>query len=100
MNFDMTGEMLEMEDVESTTVLLADYVVSATKAERGHHRALAAPVYHYFAAHPRPLFHIHVHASFLMRVPVLLRPDFRTGFEPAFTTEAFRCKLGRAERSD
>jgi dihydroxyacetone kinase-like protein len=29
MNFDMAGEMLEMEDIESTTVLLADDVASA-----------------------------------------------------------------------
>jgi hypothetical protein len=31
------------------------------------------------------LFHVHVHTSFLMGVPVLVCPSFRTGFHPAFT---------------
>ena len=33
MNFDMAGDMLEMEDVQSTSVLLADDVASAPPAE-------------------------------------------------------------------
>jgi phosphoenolpyruvate---glycerone phosphotransferase subunit DhaK len=45
MNFDMAGEMLEMEDVRSTTVLLADDVVSAPKAEAGKRRGVAGMIY-------------------------------------------------------
>jgi dihydroxyacetone kinase-like protein len=45
MNFDMAGEMLEMEDVASTTVLLADDVVSAPFAEREKRRGVAGMVY-------------------------------------------------------
>ena len=45
MNFDMAGEMLEMEDIASTTVLLADDVVSAPLAERHKRRGVAGMVY-------------------------------------------------------
>ena len=45
MNFDMAGEMLEMEDVESSTVLLADDVASASKQEREKRRGVAGMVY-------------------------------------------------------
>jgi dihydroxyacetone kinase-like protein len=45
MNFDMAGEMLEMEDISSTTVLLADDVASASKAEREKRRGVAGMVY-------------------------------------------------------
>ena len=45
MNFDMAGEMLEMEDIVSTTVLLADDVVSAPLAERHKRRGVAGMVY-------------------------------------------------------
>src|SRR3546814_3670242 len=45
MNFDMAGEMLEMEDIRSTTVLLADDVVSATPEERATRRGVAGMVY-------------------------------------------------------
>jgi dihydroxyacetone kinase-like protein len=45
MNFDMAGEMLEMEDIASTTVLLADDVVSAPFAERQKRRGVAGMVY-------------------------------------------------------
>ena len=45
MNFDMAGDMLEMEDVPSTTVLLADDVASATLAEREKRRGVAGMVY-------------------------------------------------------
>jgi dihydroxyacetone kinase-like protein len=45
MNFDMAGEMLEMEDIASTTVLLADDVVSAPLAERAKRRGVAGMVY-------------------------------------------------------
>jgi dihydroxyacetone kinase-like protein len=45
MNFDMAGEMLEMEDIVSTTVLLADDVVSAPFAEREKRRGVAGMVY-------------------------------------------------------
>ncbi len=45
MNFDMAGEMLEMEDITSTTVLLADDVASASKHEREKRRGVAGMVY-------------------------------------------------------
>ena len=45
MNFDMAGEMLEMEDITSTTVLLADDVASASKNEREKRRGVAGMVY-------------------------------------------------------
>ena len=45
MNFDMAGEMLEMEDIASTTVVLADDVVSAPLAERDKRRGVAGMVY-------------------------------------------------------
>ena len=45
MNFDMAGEMLEMEDINSTTVLLADDVASAPKNEREKRRGVAGMVY-------------------------------------------------------
>ena len=47
MNFDMAGEMLEMEDINSTTVLLADDVASAPKNEREKRRGVAGMVYAY-----------------------------------------------------
>ncbi len=45
MNFDMAGEMLEMEDIDSTTVLLADDVVSAPPEEAEKRRGVAGMVY-------------------------------------------------------
>ena len=45
MNFDMAGEMLEMEDIPSTTVLLADDVASAPMKEREKRRGVAGMVY-------------------------------------------------------
>jgi len=42
MNFDMAGEMLEMEDIATTTVLLADDVASAGPEERKDGEALPA----------------------------------------------------------
>ncbi len=45
MNFDMAGDMLEMEDVQSTTVLLADDVASAPPAESEKRRGVAGMVY-------------------------------------------------------
>lgn len=45
MNFDMAGDMLEMEDVRSTTVLLADDVASAPPAEKEKRRGVAGMVY-------------------------------------------------------
>ena len=45
MNFDMAGDMLEMEDVASTTVLLADDVASAKLEEREKRRGVAGMVY-------------------------------------------------------
>lgn len=45
MNFDMAGDMLELEDVASTTVLLADDVASATHDEREKRRGVAGMVY-------------------------------------------------------
>ncbi|WP_316980464.1 dihydroxyacetone kinase subunit DhaK, partial [Shumkonia mesophila] len=45
MNFDMAGEMLEMEDIASTTVLLADDVASAKPEEWQKRRGVAGMVY-------------------------------------------------------
>jgi len=45
MNFDMAGEMLEMEDIASTTVVLADDVVSAPLSERAKRRGVAGMIY-------------------------------------------------------
>ncbi len=46
MNFDMAGETVELEDdIESTTVLLADDIVSALPAEREKRRGVAGMVY-------------------------------------------------------
>jgi len=45
MNFDMAGEMLMMEDVDSTTVLLADDVASAGPEEAEKRRGVAGMVY-------------------------------------------------------
>lgn len=47
MNFDMAGEMLEMEDVKSTTVLLTDDVASAPKEQKAKRRGVAGIVYAY-----------------------------------------------------
>ncbi len=47
MNFDMAGEMLEMEGVETTTVRVADDVASASLAERSKRRGVAGLVYTY-----------------------------------------------------
>lgn len=45
MNFDMAGEMLDLEDIESTTVALADDVASAGPAEAAKRRGVAGMVY-------------------------------------------------------
>lgn len=45
MNFDMAGDMLEMEDVPSTSVLLTDDVASAGPDERQKRRGVAGMVY-------------------------------------------------------
>jgi phosphoenolpyruvate---glycerone phosphotransferase subunit DhaK len=45
MNFDMAGEMVEMEDISTTTVRVADDVASAPPAERGKRRGVAGLVY-------------------------------------------------------
>jgi dihydroxyacetone kinase-like protein len=45
MNFDMAGEMLEMEDIRSTTVLLADDVASAGPEEAAKRRGVAGMIY-------------------------------------------------------
>ena len=45
MNFDMAGEIVEMDNIESTTVLLADDVASAPRAEREKRRGVAGMVY-------------------------------------------------------
>ncbi len=44
MNFDMAGEMVEFDDISSTTVLLADDVASAPLAEREKRRGVAGMV--------------------------------------------------------
>ena len=45
MNFDMAGEILEMEDVRTTTVRVADDVASAGPEERSKRRGIAGMVY-------------------------------------------------------
>lgn len=46
MNFDMAGEMVELEDdIQSTTVLLADDVASAPPEQAGKRRGVAGMVY-------------------------------------------------------
>ncbi|NLE46526.1 MAG: dihydroxyacetone kinase subunit DhaK [Chloroflexi bacterium] len=45
MNFDMAGDLVEMEDIESTTVVLADDVASAPVAEREKRRGTGGLVY-------------------------------------------------------
>ena len=45
MNFDMAGEMVEFEDIRTTTVLVADDVASAAPAEREKRRGVAGMVY-------------------------------------------------------
>ncbi|MDR3674367.1 MAG: dihydroxyacetone kinase subunit DhaK [Acidobacteriota bacterium] len=47
MNFDMAGEMVEMEDIPSTSVRVADDVASAPLAERAKRRGVAGLVYAY-----------------------------------------------------
>ena len=47
MNFDMAGEMSEMEDIRTTTVRVADDVASAPPAERSKRRGVAGLVYAY-----------------------------------------------------
>ncbi|WP_442578530.1 dihydroxyacetone kinase subunit DhaK [Mesorhizobium sp. ASY16-5R] len=44
MNFDMAGEMVEFDDISSTTVLLADDVASAPLGEREKRRGVAGMV--------------------------------------------------------
>lgn len=53
MNFDMAGEMLEMEEVPSTTVLLADDVASAPPEEAAKRRGVAGMVFAFKAAGAR-----------------------------------------------
>ena len=45
MNFDMAGDMVEMEDIATTTVLLTDDVASAPPAEAEKRRGVAGMVY-------------------------------------------------------
>ncbi len=47
MNFDMAGEIVEMEGVETTTVLVADDVASAAPEEREKRRGVAGLVFCY-----------------------------------------------------
>jgi len=47
MNFDMAREMVEMEDIRTTTVRMADDVASAPIAERAKRRGVAGLVYAY-----------------------------------------------------
>jgi dihydroxyacetone kinase-like protein len=47
MNFDMAGEMVELEGIESTTVRVADDVASAPSEERAKRRGVAGLVYAY-----------------------------------------------------
>ena len=45
MNFDMAGELVELDGISSTTVLVADDIASASKEERGKRRGVAGMVY-------------------------------------------------------
>ena len=45
MNFDMAGDLVEMEGITATTVLVADDVASAPPAERGKRRGTGGLVY-------------------------------------------------------
>ena len=45
MNFEMAGEMVELEDITSSTVKVADDVASASTAERAKRRGVAGMVY-------------------------------------------------------
>ena len=45
MNFDMAGELVELDGIESTTVLVADDVASASRDERQKRRGVAGLVY-------------------------------------------------------
>lgn len=45
MNFDMAGDIVEMEDIRTTTVILADDVASAPTAEAEKRRGVAGMVY-------------------------------------------------------
>ncbi|MEM1078992.1 MAG: dihydroxyacetone kinase subunit DhaK [Pseudomonadota bacterium] len=45
MNFDMAGDLVEFDDIECTTVLLADDVASAPPEEREKRRGVAGMVY-------------------------------------------------------
>lgn len=45
MNFDMAGELVEFDDIDCTTVLLADDVASAPPEEREKRRGVAGMVY-------------------------------------------------------
>ena len=45
MNFDMAGEMLELENLSSTTVVLADDIASAGPEERSKRRGVAGMIY-------------------------------------------------------
>lgn len=47
MNFDMAGEMVEMEDIQTTTVRVADDVASASLQEQSKRRGVAGLVYTY-----------------------------------------------------
>lgn len=47
MNFDMAGEMLELEGIETTTVLAADDIASASKEEKAKRRGVAGLIYAY-----------------------------------------------------
>lgn len=47
MNFDMAGEMVEMEDIQTTTVRVADDVASASLQEQSKRRGVAGLVYSY-----------------------------------------------------
>ena len=45
MNFDMAGDMVEMEDIPTTTVILADDVASASREEAAKRRGVAGMIY-------------------------------------------------------
>jgi dihydroxyacetone kinase-like protein len=61
MNFDMAGEMVELEDISTTTVRVADDVASAPLAERSKRRGVAGLVYAYKIAGAKADQHTTLH---------------------------------------
>jgi dihydroxyacetone kinase-like protein len=61
MNFDMAGEMVELEDIQTTSVRVADDVASAPLPERSKRRGVAGLVYAYKIAGAKADQHTTLH---------------------------------------